>query len=1033
MYTCQTTPRALAQAISLALGIAALPASALEYTWADWHGDWETAANWDPAGLPQDGDSVAIHGGSLVTYNTTSLLYLTSVIVDGSAELHMIGSSLHAETLVAGATAPSVESDIHLSGGYLIGTTLQIGRNAGSDGRFLWDGGDLGFDQISVGTGGSGAFVYDVDAAWNLAEHQSVVIGEQAGSTGVFEQRQGTIDSWMSQIVVGDAGNGTYRQLGGNHYAAETVIGRQPGSEGTYEQSAWPARHYSERTIVGDAGIGHYIQNHGEHYTGELIIGRSAGGVGDYQLDSSADLRANLLVLGQEAGGQGTFTWTYGNLEVGQITIGQGGAGTFVMDGWSSLHLDEYGGLVIGELAGSEGLFEQRTGNVTNTQTLFIGQAGLGLYRHIEGQHQTGSTVLGRDAGSEGVYELLGEGAVHSSNHTVVGLQGTGRFLHAAGVHMAHQVDVGGYEGTGYYQLSGGWLDTQNLNINNGEFTWTGGDLYARDMRIGSGNPYGSSAAFIQDIGSGNTLTLDYGKTLLIGHDGGDGVYEQRSGDVDVRDAQVVIGGSGQGTYYHLDGVHHATETVIGRHQAGSWWGTSEGIYVLSGDSAVHAAQRTVVGDTGHGRFLQSAGSNDTPELIVGQTGSGEYVLGGGVLNAQSIVLGDQATQTGAFYRRSGGSFVWSGGELYFDSLLVGRMGSGEFVQDIGAGNVLSLAPHQTIVLAEAAHSQGAFVQRSGDVDSRSSPIIVGQAGTGSYDQMSGLHQATETLIGHLSGSEGYYYLNGTGAHITDRTVVGDAGYGAYFQLTGTMHDTQELVIAQSTGSYGYYDLIGGELNTATTRIAATQGATGAVRIHGPDAHWHNGGAIHVGAESSPMAPPGAGWVELRDGALISATAVIVADTGALRGAGTIVADVFNNGDLSPGRSSVHFGHLDIFGDYVQQDAGTLSIQIGAGLNQDMVNIFGDATLGGTLSVTLSNAFDIGLGDSFDILYANMVYGGFDDLLFPIFDGLTFDIFYDLNTVRLTVVSAVPVPAAAWLFGSGVVALMGMARRRKAA
>lgn len=73
------------------------------------------------------------------------------------------------------------------------------------------------------------------------------------------------------------------------------------------------------------------------------------------------------------------------------------------------------------------------------------------------------------------------------------------------------------------------------------------------------------------------------------------------------------------------------------------------------------------------------------------------------------------------------------------------------------------------------------------------------------------------------------------------------------------------------------------------------------------------------------------------------------------------------------------------------------------------------------------------LGESFDILFANSVLGGFDSLLFPIFNGMTFDIAYNLNTVQLTVVNAVPIPAAAWLFGSGVVTLAGAARRRKAA
>lgn len=1034
MFTCQTAPRALARAISLALGMTALPASALDYTWVGGYGDWETATNWDPVGLPQHGDNVAIYSGSLVTYNTAYPLSLTSVTVDGPAELHLIGSSLHADTLVAGATE-SYEGEIHLSGGYLIGGNLQIGRDAGSDGRFLWDGGNLDVERISVGTAGSGRFVQDIGWGnhWSLASHQSLVIGEQAGGQGVFEQLSGSVDAYASQIVIGEAGQGLYRQLADHHSANETIIGHLAGSEGSYEMSAWAVSHSSERTIVGDAGTGHYIHNAGQHYTGELIVGRGAGATGDYLLDAYEGVTANTLVLGQEAGSQGAFTWINGNLDIGRIVVGQAGTGRFALEGWNSLHLDEYRELVIGEQDGSEGIFEQQGGYVANTRTLFVGDAGRGVYRQTAGQHQTHSLVLGRQAGSEGVYELIGESASLSTQNTVIGQQGMGQFLHTAGLHYSDRIDVGGLEGTGHYQFSGGHIATASLNVNNGEFEWTGGALDVAEMHIGRAGGDGTIGTFVQDIGPGNTMWLDWSRSIVIGSDGGAGVYEQRSGDVDARESQIVIGGGGLGFYHHLDGLHLATETVIGRYQDGQEWYPSQGTYELFGESAVHSAQRIVVGDTGRGRFLQSAGFNDTAVLIVGRTGAGEYLLNGGVLNAQQIVLGDEVTQTGPIVRHSDGRFFWTGGELDFTSLVIGRRGTAEFDQDIDPGNTLRLGAHQSIVIAEQLNSQGVFVQRSGNVDARDSHVIIGQGGSGVYDQTGGLHLASETVIGAQAGSQGNYYLNGTAGHVTDRTVVGDAGHGSYQQLNG-IHDTQELVLAQSSGAYGYYDLYAGELNTASTRVATTAGATGGITVHGPDAYWYNSGTIDIGAAPAGHVPPGAAWVEMRDGSHISATAVIVAETGALKGRGRVEANVVNGGVLDPGVSGA--GGLEIIGDYAQLAEGALFIQIGGhapGFNSDIVNIFGEASLAGALNVSLLGGYQLSLGDNFDILYANMVYGSFDDVLFPVFNGLTFDIFYDINTVRLTVVSAVPVPAAMWLFGSGVVVLMGMGHRRKAA
>lgn len=198
-------------------------------------------------------------------------------------------------------------------------------------------------------------------------------------------------------------------------------------------------------------------------------------------------------------------------------------------------------------------------------------------------------------------------------------------------------------------------------------------------------------------------------------------------------------------------------------------------------------------------------------------------------------------------------------------------------------------------------------------------------------------------------------------------------------------------------------------------------------------AYWYNSGTVYVGADMFTMQTPSTGLLELHDGAYISTAAVIVGETGAVQGIGAIGGDVTSTGMLAPGPSA---GQLDIIGNYTQLAQGALSIEVGGhdhGVNQDLLNIFGDASLAGTLDVSLLGGYQFNLGDSFDILYANMVYGGFDSLLFPIFNGLTFDIAYDLNTVRLTVVSAVPVPAAAWLFGSGVIAFMGVARRRKKA
>jgi hypothetical protein len=102
-----------------------------------------------------------------------------------------------------------------------------------------------------------------------------------------------------------------------------------------------------------------------------------------------------------------------------------------------------------------------------------------------------------------------------------------------------------------------------------------------------------------------------------------------------------------------------------------------------------------------------------------------------------------------------------------------------------------------------------------------------------------------------------------------------------------------------------------------------------------------------------------------------------------------------------------------------------------------LLNITGTATLAGRLDVNLlnTNLFTPGVGDTFDILLADTIVGNFDILsLASLGGGLSWDMSYILDPlgtdiVRLTV-QAVPLPASLWLFGSGLLGLIGVARKK---
>jgi len=99
-----------------------------------------------------------------------------------------------------------------------------------------------------------------------------------------------------------------------------------------------------------------------------------------------------------------------------------------------------------------------------------------------------------------------------------------------------------------------------------------------------------------------------------------------------------------------------------------------------------------------------------------------------------------------------------------------------------------------------------------------------------------------------------------------------------------------------------------------------------------------------------------------------------------LKGAGTIIGDVINQGTVAPGNSP---GTLTIAGNFTQTGAGDLQIEVASMSVFDQLVVTGTATLGGTLAVQSYNGFQFAYGQQFGFLQAGNITGSFDSIAMP--------------------------------------------------
>jgi hypothetical protein len=128
----------------------------------------------------------------------------------------------------------------------------------------------------------------------------------------------------------------------------------------------------------------------------------------------------------------------------------------------------------------------------------------------------------------------------------------------------------------------------------------------------------------------------------------------------------------------------------------------------------------------------------------------------------------------------------------------------------------------------------------------------------------------------------------------------------------------------------------------------------------------------------------GGGVLALGGGTVTAPAGGLTLVNGTLRGVGTINGNLVNNGGtVAPGTSP---GTLTISGNYTQSAGGTLAMELAGttqGVNYDLLQVGGTATLDGTLHVSYVAPYVGAGGDVYDIItYASRV-GDFATLTLP--------------------------------------------------
>jgi hypothetical protein len=801
---------ALVSAVLIFLGDSARAATTR--LWNVFDGNWSTAGNWSPSGVPGAGDTVNIFGTDGVS-RTITYDYTGGAVTLGSLAIDLTNGtptdtetlSMSANNLTAGfeyvgysGLGSNGSGTFNQSGGVntITVTNLYLGLNATDTGYYNLSGTgsvvNSGSSGEIVGYSGTGYFTQSGGSNSITANGSALYLGYNSNSTGTYTLNSGSITMGTVGVIAnqfvgyGTGSSGTFTQNGGTNNvfngSASLYLAYSSNSSGSYTLAAGALNTGTE--YVGFGGTGIFTQTGGTNTSGAvggISIGQSAGSTGSYTMSGGTLSSASAEYVGNQ--GNGTFNQSGGlnitTAGVDPVYLGYSGTagavGTYYLSGTGALSPggSEYVGY------GSEGDFYQSGGTNTLSLTLYVGYS----------------------SGVNGTYTLSGTGILIAHANETIGQGGVGVFNQTGGVNTltgTNSINLGSsLVASGTYNLSGGSA-TVGGNVNLGITTSVGVGV----LNVSGGTLNVAGTIFVDNV-PGSAINLSGGaiNTAALNLNNNPAALNWTGGTLDIT------------TNLTLDSLAAGTST-------GGAFGPS--LTLVNGQTLMVTGNENVGGS---GFFMLTLGSGAahvvTGTLTLTSTGVIEQDDGSTLDAATFIQAGGAVTGT----LQNQGTFTYQSGVFSGRLLNQGTVNLGlNFTAGDGVENdtSMTLAAGQTLTAnGDGINNLGSFVLTGGTV-----------AGNGSF-----LNNNGGTLQGHGAINS---IVNNFGAV----TVSGVLAFNGGILNDGLIQGSGTLSGALTNNADGTIDLAAG----SSLAISTAWSSAGLIALEGSTARLSGGGITNTGA-----------------------------------------------------------------------------------------------------------------------------------------------------------------------------------------